>query len=650
MTTEERPPLDEGTRAFVVTMLQKMPESISSVILADEAARRDLALPVEESIRIFDRRFSRRAVFDALHEVANGRKAELSSSEGKLTVDESSLRDDGSAILVAGGEGARFRNVGLMSDEAAVRSRTLAALLLDEDLSEEEERGIRAAVDAGPIGEDALSDLETLVKATPKAVYRNLVGGSDDDVRFDELVPGDREFFKKLLGSEPPATLGAYRGEWLVAAASLDPVRRARWIALTTPIAILKGDLIVPVVKDLDREVRLRLARFLSGAADPFSQVAAVQIAVAEHSDEDFRAVGDELIPRLLDRSHERTAASLSFLSSATVLTGAVTARRRILDGWPVYAKRLATHLHASLIVRTFGIERIDVEDMQRMVGRSLTQNHRLVELCDARSVPHNLWSAPSAERIHSAVVSRVIQALDLIPENDRPSNWIEAIDKVVETITSGPERLPHMAPGPFDPFEDDWSGLIELDKKSAEELVTRMIAKEVPQHTVSDIYNLVVAFDLGSEERGAVSQKLPDFLETLPDDGFTVAVDFALQLAARWKMSQLGERLIDMSLARARSDGLKNLSAGPTFSLLAAASNTDPEVWSHKTGEYMSGFAFALRPGPAIRNMIAAIDLIGDFSPALQPALTSARSFAMLALDEVPPAPAPQSLEVDVD
>jgi hypothetical protein len=635
-TTEKRPPLNEGRRAFVVTMLQKMPESISSVILADQSAREDLELPNEESIRIFDRRFSRRAVFDSLREVANGRKAELSSSDGKLTIDESSLRDDGSAILVAGDEGARFANAGLMSDEAAVRKRTLAALLLQEDLSKDDEKHLAAAVDAGPIGEDALSNLETLVEATPKAVYRNLVLRSDDGLRLDELVPEDRDHFKVLLGQEPAAKLGAYRGDWLVATASLDAVRRARWIALTAPIAVLKGDLIVPVVKELDREVRLRLARFLSEAADPMSQVAALQLAAAEHADEEFRAVGDELLPRLLDATSERTAAALSFLSSAIILADTMTARRRTLEGWPVYAKRLACHLHASLLVRTFGTGRIDVEEMRRVMGKAFTQNHRLVELCEARTFPHNMWSAPTPERLHSVVVSRVIQALAAIPEEDRPPEWTEATDRAVETIMSGPERLAYMAPGPFDPFEDNWGSMIELAGDASDEMLARMSAKEDPQRTVSDIYNLVLAFDLEAKSRDALAQQLPEFLSSLPDESFTIAVDFALQLAVRWRATELSERLIGLSLVRAGSGGLKNPSAGPSFSLLAAASHADQGVWSRKVGEYMNGFAFSLPPGPAITNMIAAIELIGDFSPALEPSLTSAKSFAMLAYNHL--------------
>jgi hypothetical protein len=222
------------------------------------------------------------------------------------------------------------------------------------------------------------------------------------------------------------------------------------------------------------------------------------------------------------------------------------------------------------------------------------------------------------------------------IPKEDRPPEWTEATDGAVETITSGPERLAYMAPGPFDPFEDDWGGMIELAGDASDEMLARMSAKEDPQRTVSDIYNLVLAFDLEAKRRDAFAQQLPEFLSSLPDQSFTVAVDFALQLAARWRATELSERLIDLSLVRAGSGGLKNLSAGPSFSLLAAASHADQAVWSRKVGEYMNGFAFPLPPGPAITNMIAAIELIGGFSPALQPSLTSAKSFAVLAYNHL--------------
>lgn len=640
--TDQVEPLDEGQRAFVVAMLQKMPEVISQTILSDREMLARMELPTEDSIRLFGCRFIKTKLFDALRDVANGKSVSMASANGDLVVEEAELGADGSASLITSDEGARFSNAGLLSDDFDVRQRTLDTLLAREDLSAEIETKLRGWIAENPINETQYLEIEMLVDATPKAVYRRLVEQVDQGTRFDDLVPEEAAFYAALLGGYPPETLGKYRGEWLVRTASLDPVRRAAWIALTAPIAVLRGNLIVPATRDLERSVRLRLARFLGGALDPLSQVAAFQLAVAEHDDLEFKAVGDDVLPRLLDRTDARMATGLKFLGATLTLTSTISARRQTLGDWPLYAKRLAWHLHASLLVRTIGAERIEVEALEASIARPMSLNYHLQELCDARMSSFNLWRGPTAERLHALVLIRTTGTIGGVADEELPTEWVAAVKALVDQISGGPEALAYMAPGPFDPFEDDWGGLLDVTEVTVHEMAARLKDVADPQRILSDLYNLVVAFDVAPEHREPLAGHYPDYLKSMSGQKFAHAADLMLQLVARWKLSAIAEKIVELALARVASADVTDISIGPRLSLLAGASQSDDAAWLQKVGEYMVGFAFVIPPGKATVNLLAAIELLSEFAAKLRSYLAPAKSFAMLAHDEVPEAGRP--------
>lgn len=637
MTTPEDPQLlGEDRRAFVAAMLQKIPESLSQAMLGKDSIRAALGLPAGESLIVFDARFEASAVMTSLRAVANGVKPDLRSINGMAGVEEARLDPDGSAVMIAGDQGARFAFVGLLSDDMDVRRRTLNAVLAAEDLEPADEARLRTAVERGPIDEDLFVELESLVEATPKAVYRRLASEATEGVTFDAMVPGEEQFFEALLGFAPPETMGEYRAGWLARCASLDPVRRARWIALTAPLSMLRGDLVAQAARGLNREARLRLSMFLAGVPDPLSRLAAFELAAAESADPDFKAVGDRILPELLDQEHERTAAGLSLLTSTVILTSTVSARRGTLSHWPIYARRLVCYLHASMLTRQFGNGAIDAGEMRRSIDLPLEGNFRLVELCDARLAPVNQWGPISPARLHATIAARIARTVADLPDESRPQDWADAVDAASTAASACPDALFQLAAGPLDPFEDDWAGLLELTGEMVDGTIERLETGENDERALSDLLNIAVAFEVETARRAEVAERVPKFLERLPDETFTQAADLSLQLAARWKLADLAERTIDLALSRKAAGAAIDPSAPVRFGLLGGASKADAEVCAKKTGEYFNSFAFIAKPGIDLNNMLAAIDLIGDFAPSLRPALASARSFALLAHDAI--------------
>lgn len=641
--------LDEERRAFIVGVLQTMPEAVSQAMLAEEPVRAALGLPVGGSLVILDHRFEWAPLFTALRAVANGGQPDLRSVNGRLAITEGRLEPDGSAVLIAGGAGARFASVGLLSDDPDVRVRTLEALIALEDLEADDESRLRSAVAAGALDDEGFVAVEELVEATSRATYRRLHAAAAAGTRFDELVPPDRDHYRRLLAIEPPASLAGYRTAWLAHHEGLDAVRRARLVALAAPLAMLRGDLIPQAGQGVARDERLRLVRFLAAAADPFSRLAAFQIAAADLPDADFRREADAALPGLLGGADHKGVPGVSALCDAVILTATTTARRGTMAGWPAYARRLAWHLHAGLLLRALGDGLLDEEQMRVAVGRPLEGNYRLVELCDAREAPYGLWAPLTAARLSAIVTARAIGIVQGLAEEQRPAEWATAAQAAADAAAGSAEALFMLAPGPLDPFEQDWAGQIPLADDATEEMASRLGGGGDDERALNDVLHIAVAYEVDAARRPDIAALLPALAERATDATVVPAIDLSLQLAARWKLTDVADRLIGLARRRSGEGRLADPGASARFGLLAAAAAGSADEWSTKVGEHMVEFTYLSRLGPHVRSLLIAIDLISDFAPTLAPKLIAARSFALLADDGAPSGdPRPEDVAED--
>lgn len=170
---DDQPVLDEGQRALIIAMMQKMPEVISQAILSDPVSLASLELPTEDSIRLFEHRFLRKDLLAAVRSVADGEPLSMSSANGLLKVEEGRLEPDGSAVLIAGEEAARFANAGLLGQDADLRRQTLEKLLATEDLSSAVEERLRGWISGGPLDDTQFLEVETVVDGTPRRSIRS---------------------------------------------------------------------------------------------------------------------------------------------------------------------------------------------------------------------------------------------------------------------------------------------------------------------------------------------------------------------------------------------------------------------------------------------------------------------------------------------
>jgi hypothetical protein len=629
---------EEEIRLVLRSAIPDLPEAVRSVMLADPAILSAMGLPTGDFIRLWDKRFHRNELFETLREIANGRPATLASADRTLTVEEGWLDEDGAGVLRADAQAARFVNVALLSDDLKRRSEALAAIAATGELAADREALWWAMIDEGPLDDPHLIELETELGASPEAAFRVMAQDiTEGQAHFNDIVPLELTHYAGLLAVAPSDDLDGFATEWLSAAGQLNRARLLRLLTLSGPLSMLKGALVAQASDHLPEADRLALAQLLRGGLDPFSVVAAFEIACRHRGTPEMLAIANEIVPRLFDREDPLIAKSGAALVSTAAITTALTARYRTLAEWPLYAQRLGRYLHASHLLRLFSNTNVDPVIFEDQAMRSFAPQAQLADLCNTRDAP--VWQPRhfNTAMIHAIVLARVTAAIAEIPEDDRPKDWLTAGEQSLASSAGSEWGLFLFAPTPFSELHEDWSGLILMEPDSTEEARMALNAKDNLERSLSDLIKLSVAFEIPADLRPAFAKVLPPFVETLDGTNFVFACEVSLQLAARWRDPNLADAIVDLALKVACCAGLADAGAAPRLMMLAAAVEHDPARWRKRTGNLAQSFAFAQKAGSPTVNLMRALELLRDFQPDLGPDLSSARSYASLAFDRLP-------------
>lgn len=636
--TDASPSPEAVTRAFLHLAIPKLPEAVSQRMLADSIVLAALGLPTDAMIRLWNQRFSRSAVFDCLRDIANGKDASLTSMDGKVRVEEARL-DDGAAVLRVGTEAVRFINVDVLGNDLAQRQRGVDRIVAKGDMSVERESIWRQAVAMGPLDDELFLALQVELGATPEASFQEMESDiADGSATFDDMVPPDAAHYAGLLGPRTPSvTLGAFKTGWLAHAETLDEARLVRLLRLSGPLSVMAGGLVAQASDRLPPKARLKLVTYLQSRADPFSVVAAFEIACRHRAHSEMRAIADALVPRLFDRTDPLIEHGGAALVATLVLTTAVTARNRTLADWPLHLRRLARFVHAGHLVRVFRGASVDPALFNEEVARTFFPHARLAELCDMREAPTYQASHLSAALVHGLVASRVSEAIAGIEEGERPAEWVAAGQAGIAADTDDGNALYLFAPGPFDELEPDWKGRGLYPTEIVEDLRVRLDSGDDQERSLSDLIKLAVAFEVPAEHRAAIAAALPPFIQTQSDGHFLMTAEIGLELAARWRDVDLSDHIVVILLERAQGDGLADAGAAPRLVMLAAAAVEARDDWLERAGILARQFAFAQKPGVPSINLQRALDILRDMEPDLGRAVAQARAFATLTFDRLP-------------
>lgn len=226
-------------------------------------------------------------------------------------------------------------------------------------------------------------------------------------------------------------TLADYVGQELSVAwrdgLEADPGRALDGLAITfaAPELVPRASLV-----GLDADAAAKAIEAVAKVEDPFSLVGAFEICADRASqDQRFVALGDRLLDSLFGDMQRLTGACALF-GAIFVITTAHFATHETLRRRPVFWRRLAAAAHASLLVRVFGGNGVDPEEMISWAVRLRGDAYFLSVASDFAIEPQwrPEWIFPKF--LVADLFGRAFGAWSGLSQEAAPPSWKERIDK----------------------------------------------------------------------------------------------------------------------------------------------------------------------------------------------------------------------------
>ena len=432
-------------------------------------------------------------------------------------------------------------------------------------------------------------------------------------------------------------TLADYIGQELNAAwrdgLEADPVRALHALAVTfaapelVPRASLQG---------LDADAAAKAIDAVSKVEDPFSLVGAFEICADRAAqDQRFVAFGDRLLDSLFGDMHRLTGACALF-GAIFVITTAHFATHETLQRRPVFWRRLAAAAHASLIVRVFGGNGVDPNEMISWAMRLFGDAYYLSVVSDFAVEPQWLpeWILPKI--LVADLFGRAFVVWSRLSQEAAPPSWKERIDKAHAWIIA--ERV-----GTFAHYPSVLQGTRRAHRPTLAEFQSvphaadafLALANDPTARTLLSISPFIEAFGFPNEAVGDVEKVLACIRSGPPeeDDNITVlALSVLAHIAILTENTALADGISELCLERAR----RAVTYGSIFEIACrlvecTAVMKDRAEAARTLARRLEILAFIIPASEAAEGLASNIEMLKRIQPNLAPLLGRALSTARL-------------------
>lgn len=498
-------PIPPRVRAAYV--LDRLPSGLASDILDSPSLTVALDVEVQHPLTLASGTppVDRGVLFDAFRDAAEGRAIHhLKAVDGtSLDVQVSVDASTGRGRVAIGGFTAGFPDADLLAVDPRVRAIASDRASARYTLGVAEAEALRDRLAKGPLPDEEFARTALMLGATPEHFAARLAASLEKGniTKFD-LLPEEAGYWDRLL--PPPATatkLAAYvdgplrerRQAWLRA----DPIVALRRIALEFAAPGL-------VPHDLLDDPAYPLAEALAPLAacdDHFTLAGVVEICARRLSRDPGLALAGEAALARLGHPDELLARRTTIFAGVFILASARLARHDLLRERPAFWRQLAAAVHASLVVRTAGVDGVNHERFLAWAAKREGISYLLSGFLDRRTSPR--WRPDWMDRGHLVgdAVGRVRQAVLGIPDEVRPLPWRASLEALEGSLTAEATGiltvLPAVLEGDVD--RDPQEGVPADLEEALEKFVARPSMEQVPMLAA-------VAFTLGLPDEAALA------------------------------------------------------------------------------------------------------------------------------------------------
>ncbi|MGF7170298.1 hypothetical protein FHS91_001975 [Sphingobium xanthum] len=594
-------------------LFQRLPDQIQQRLLTDASVSEALGFE-RPTQRVGNHQLELQELVDFISAIFAEKARTLIDVEGAEIASNVTILEDGNLAIEHGGQNIRIDFAGLVSPDFSIREKVLEQILAKRTLAISEIKAWQQTIAVGPLNADQLADFFEVLANAPQAwIRKNRI---EDDLTFQDLTSQRSPFYLPFADFEDAESLNDVFEKTVAARGGLPGLRAA--IRLFAPLAI-SPDFKIPEFADkLGDESSLRLVRELRADGDPFSMVAAFQIASIRMADSRFREEADAIFLQLVATNeycekiaHDYTACSMLIMGYADT-QGALATK-------PLPLRRAAFLLHAAWAVRVLNAKEVQRPQFLAAVEQWVGATYRLAGLVDRKEGRwwFREWLRP--EILAGQIQGRTKGIALSVAEELRPSGWSEHL-----TISGGAIDLLHMVSGPLDEFSGSW----QTNTFPSEEFCNAVAGAKADQAKVI-LFNTLIAFEMPDEPRQA-HEKVLTLLDNAEGEEFATLTNLALMAAARWRDIELA----DEALKRAMQYGIEE---GWSFRLLsewcvaaAFAGGERPELIGQLEKHLSELLNRDLEPAQA-SELVGLLDRLIDLIP-LAGALRRLRSAALLA------------------
>jgi hypothetical protein len=496
-------------------VLEKLSPRLRSDVLADGAigslfglTEKRLALLTDEIV------VTRDELFTAFQSEPDGPANYQLHDQNDAPVDATiSINADGSGTVDIATKKLRFPWVTLLSSNIERRLSRLDRFLAQYTLFESDAQSLRHLVARPEYSDRDFLAATAMLESSPEAFTDRLHDklrrqGQNHRIAPIDVLPEDVRYWNHMIAPvERSATLAEYIGTELHATwrVRLDnnPIRAFHLMATTfaAPALIPRA-----LLQSLEADTAAAVIESASDVEDPFSLEGAFEVC-ADRVDQDrrFVALGDRVLDRLFDDMGRLTGACALF-GAIFVIATAHLAEHEVLQHRPVYWRRLAAAVHASLVVRVCGTNGINPDEIISWAMRLFGETYFLSVVSDFGVEPQwrPEWITPKI--LVADVFGRALAAWQRLSKDAAPPSWKERIEKTYEWILQ--EKI-----GPFAHYPAVLEGtrrphrptLAEFKAKNIEAAADAFndLAKDASVYRLLSISPFIEAFGFPDEATG---------------------------------------------------------------------------------------------------------------------------------------------------
>jgi hypothetical protein len=425
--------------------LRKLSTQFQSDVMSDGTISEKYNIPAHRAAHLGPKvSLNQEQLLETFRRILAGKKvAPLVDDNGKTIRATITFDSNGTAQVKVGDAGFSFSNAGLLSPDPKQRLAYLEVALKERTLASMHADALRSKVQRAPLSDDEfLSVIKVLLTAQESFLHSVKAKIAARNLTNSDLLPDNAQYWDNLIA---PCADSRDLRDFL---ANECQAERSRLIGSGTARAFLAMSLsfcapaLVPIdiFKNAAPDEMLQTLERAAFLPDHFAVGGAFEIC-ADWNGRDSRieAVGIKLLDQLFG-DMDQLRARCTFYAAAFVMSLARLAQHETLRRRPSFWRRITSAAHSSLVLRACGSD--NAENVFKWAMEHSGKSFLFSVLLEGDREPRWKPDWLTAKHLVADVFGRIDAAVNKIPQEARPSAWVDRIARAREWIDANDAEL----------------------------------------------------------------------------------------------------------------------------------------------------------------------------------------------------------------